>query len=129
MLPVVAVQTPKRPMIQNVEKPRILDKKFLTLTAISTVATFADSFTTTWARQNWLAGKHNVCNVEGQSVFLYGLHPTPARAYTVAAVKSVGTAGISYFMRKKHLKLWSVPLFANTALSLQGVGNNLAMCN
>lgn len=128
-LPVVAVRTPVQIPAPSPEKLKIVDKKFLTLAALSTLTTFADSFTTTWARQNWLAGKDNVCNIERQSTYLYGTHPTPGRVYMVAAFKSVGTVALSYYLRKHRKRLWSTPLLANTVLNLEGVGMNLAMCN
>lgn len=129
LFPLVAVHNPDRRPVDTPEQIRLTDRKFLTLAALSTAATFADSFTTTWARQNWLAGKQGVCNMESESAFLYGLHPTPSRAYTVAAFKSAGTIALSHYLRKHKRKWWSAPLLANTALSLQGVGRNLAMCN
>jgi hypothetical protein len=101
---------------------KVVDKKFLSLVAISTGSTFA--------RQNWLAGKTGVCNVETQSAYLYGTHPTVARAYAVASVKSVTAAVAAYYLRKHgHNKLWSLPLLVNATTSLQGVGQNMAMCN
>lgn len=108
---------------------RLLDKKFMSLAALSTASTFADSYTTTWARQNWLAGKTNVCNIERESAYLYGTHPTAARAYAVAAGKSVASVAASYFLRKHHSKLWSVPLVVNSLFGLQGMSQNLVMCN
>jgi hypothetical protein len=109
---------------------KVIDKKFLSLVAISTGSTFADSYTTLFARQNWLAGKTGVCNVEAQSAYLYGTHPTVARAYAVASVKSVVAAVGAYYLRKNgHNRLWSLPLLMNSATSLQGVGQNLAVCN
>jgi hypothetical protein len=109
---------------------KVIDKKFLSLVAISTGSTFADSYTTLFARQNWLAGKTGVCNVEVQSTYLYGTHPTVARVYAVASVKSVTAVVAAYYLRKHgHNKLWSLPLLVNAATSLQGVGQNLASCN
>lgn len=108
---------------------RIVDKKFIALAIISTGGTFADSYTTLFARQNWLAGKQNVCNVETQSPYLYGRHPTVARAYLVASGKSVGWTAAAYYLRKRHIKWWSLPLVANAALSLQGVTQNMMACN
>jgi hypothetical protein len=109
---------------------KVVDKKFLSLVAISTGSTFADSYTTLFARQNWLAGKTGVCNVETQSPYLYGSHPTVARAYAVASVKSVTAIVAAYYLRKHgHNKLWSLPLLVNATTSLQGVGQNMAMCN
>jgi hypothetical protein len=109
---------------------KVIDKKFLSLVVISTGSTFADSYTTLFARQNWLAGKTGVCNMEAQSAYLYGTHPTVARAYAVASVKSVTAVVAAYYLRKHgHNKLWSLPLLVNTATSLQGVGQNLAVCN
>lgn len=106
-----------------------MDKTFVSLAALSTVSTFADSYTTTWARQNWLAGRNDSCNIERQSPFLYGTHPTPARAYSVAAGKSLGSFVVAYYLRKRHRKFWSAPLAVNAMWSIEGIGQNLAVCN
>lgn len=108
---------------------RITDKKFIALAIISAGSTFADSYTTLFARQNWLAGKQSACNMEAESAYLYGRHPTVARAYIVASGKSLGSAAAAYYLRKRHLKLWSLPLIANAVLSLQGVTQNMMTCN
>lgn len=106
-----------------------IDKKFIALAFISTSSTFADSYTTLFARQNWLAGKTGVCNEEVESAYLYGTHPTVGRTYAVAAVKSAGSAFAAYYLRKHHSKFWSLPLIANSAISLQGVTQNMRECN
>jgi hypothetical protein len=106
-----------------------IDSKFVAMALISTGSTFADSYTTLFARQNWLAGKTHVCNMEVQSAYLYGTHPTVARAYAVASVKSVTSAFAAYYLRKHHNRFWSVPLVANSVISLQGVGQNMSACN
>jgi hypothetical protein len=108
---------------------RLVDKKFLSLTIVSTGSTFSDSYTTLFARRNWLAGKQGVCNMETESPYLYGTHPTVVRTYAVATVKSAGAAFASYYLRRRHGKLWSIPLVANSIMSLQGVGQNMANCN
>ena len=108
---------------------KIVDKRFISLAVISTGSTFADSYTTLFARENWLAGKKGVCNAEVQSAYLYGTHPTVGRAYAVASVKSVSSIAASYYLRKHHSKLWSLPLVANSLLSLQGTTQNMVMCN
>jgi hypothetical protein len=108
---------------------KLIDKTFLSLAVIATGSTFADSYTTLFARQNWLAGKKGVCNVEVQSAYLYGSHPTVGRAYAVASAKSIGSVFAAYYFRKHHNKFWSLPLVANSILSLQGVGQNMAICN
>ena len=108
---------------------KVIDKTFVSLALISTGSTFADSYTTLFARQNWLAGKKGVCNVEIQSAYLYGTHPTVGRAYAVASAKSVGSVFAAYYLRKHHNKFWSLPLVANSILSLEGVGQNMAACN
>jgi hypothetical protein len=119
---------PKRPQVA-IPESRIIDEKFIALAVISTGSTFSDSYTTLFARENWLAGKQHVCNAEVQSAYLYGTHPTVARAYAVASVKSVGSLAASYYLRKHHSKLWSLPLIANSAMSLQGTTQNLIACN
>jgi hypothetical protein len=106
-----------------------VDMKFVSLALISTGSTFADSYTTLFARQNWLAHKQGVCNVEVESPYLYGTHPTVARAYAVASVKSAGAIFAAYYLRKHHSWFWSLPLFANTGMSLQGVTQNMIACN
>jgi hypothetical protein len=123
----VPIQGHKIALVRPEVKP--IDMKFVSLALISTGSTFADSYTTLFARENWLAGKKGVCNVEVQSAYLYGTHPTIGRAYAVASVKSVTSVAAAYYLRKHHNKLWSLPLIANSIVSLQGVGQNMATCN
>jgi hypothetical protein len=108
---------------------RIFDKKFIGLALISTGSTFSDSYTTLFARDNWLAHRTGVCNMEVESAYLYGVHPTVGRAYTVASVKSAGSLAAAYLLRKHHSKLWSLPLIGNSVISLQGVTQNMINCN
>jgi len=108
---------------------RPVDAKFVSLALISTGSTFADSYTTLFARQNWLAGKKGVCNMEVESAYLYGTHPTVGRAYAVASAKSVGSVVAAYYLRKHHSRFWSAPLLANSIISLQGVTQNMMTCN
>ncbi|HYM79111.1 MAG TPA: hypothetical protein VE377_24260 [Candidatus Dormibacteraeota bacterium] len=128
MIEVIApAKTPNIVAASPETKP--IDTKFVTLAIISTGSTLADSYTTLFARQNWLAGKKGVCNVEVQSAYLYGTHPTVGRAYAVASVKSVTSVFAAYYLRKHHNKFWSLPLVANSIISLEGVGQNMAACN
>lgn len=106
-----------------------IDKKFMSLAFISTASTFSDSYTTLFARQNWLAHKQGVCNVEVQSAYLYGTHPTVARAYAVASVKSVSAIFASYYLRKHHSRFWAAPFVATSIVSLEGVTQNMIECN
>ena len=108
---------------------RIMNKKFIGLAIISTGSTFADSYTTLFARDNWLAGRKGVCNVEVESAYLYGTHPTVGRAYAVASVKSAGSIFAAYYLRKHHSKFWGLPLAANSVIGLQGVTQNMIACN
>lgn len=123
-----AVSSPGIPAA-SLPEARVIDKKFMALAVISTGSTFADSYTTLFARENWLAGKTHVCNAEIQSAYLYGTHPTVARAYAVASVKSAGALLASYYLRKHHNKFWSLPLIANSVISLQGTTQNMMACN
>lgn len=113
----------------KVAESKVIDVKFTSLALISTGSTFADSYTTLFARQNWLAGKQGVCNMEAQSAYLYGTHPTVGRAYAVASVKSFTSVFAAYYLRKHHNRFWSAPLIANSVLSLQGVTQNMRACN
>jgi len=108
---------------------KIIDREFVGLALISTGSTFADSYTTLFARENWLVGKKGVCNVEVQSAYLYGTHPTLGRTYAVASAKSAGSMLAAYYLRKHHNKFWSLPLVANSITSLQGVTQNMMACN
>jgi hypothetical protein len=107
----------------------LVDNKFISLALVSTGSTFADSYTTLFARQNWLAHRQGVCNEEVESAYLYGTHPTVGRAYAVASVKSAGAIFSAYYLRKHRSKLWALPLIANSAISLQGVTQNMMACN
>jgi len=119
------VPTPRSKTVET--KP--VDGKFVSLALISTASTFADSYTTLFARENWLAGKKGVCNVEVQSAYLYGTHPTVGRVYAVASAKTAASVFAAYYLRKHHKRFWSLPLVANSIMSLQGVGQNMATCN
>lgn len=124
--PVAAVSTTSGP---KMAESKTIDVKFATLALISTGSTFADSYTTLFARQNWLAGKQGVCNMEVESAYLYGTHPTVGRAYAVASLKSAGSIVAAYYLRKHHNKFWSLPLVANSVVGLQGVTQNMRSCN
>lgn len=125
---VVPVSTPVAHPVPSVET-RTIDAKFISLAVISTGSTFADSYTTLFARENWLAGRKGVCNMEVESAYLYGTHPTVGRAYMVASAKSAGSLMAAYLLRKHHSKLWSLPLIGNSVISLQGVTQNMITCN
>jgi len=123
------VEAPAPVAAPTVFERKPIDATFLSLAVISTGSTFADSYTTLFARQNWLAGKKGVCNMEVQSAYLYGTHPTVGRAYAVASAKSAGSILAAYYLRKHHNRFWSAPLVANSILSLQGVTQNMSACN
>jgi hypothetical protein len=108
---------------------KVLDKKFMALSFLSTATSFSDSYTTTWARENWLAGKTGVCNIERESTYLYGTHPTPGRAYAVAAGKSITSIAASYYLRKHRSRLWGLPMVVNAMFGMQGTVQNMVMCN
>ena len=131
---IVAVKTPVVPATELISAPgpveaRTVHAKFFSLALISTGSAFADSYTTLFARQNWLAGKKGVCNLEVESAYLYGTHPTVARSYLVASAKSAGAIAAAYYLRKRHSRLWSFALLTNAAISLQGVTQNMIACN
>jgi len=123
------VESPAPVVAPKIAESNPIDRKFVALALISTGSTFADSYTTLFARQNWLAGKQGVCNMEVQSAYLYGTHPTVARAYVVASAKSAASVFASYYLRKHHNRFWSAPLIANSIVGLQGVTQNMRACN
>ena len=126
---VVAVAPVAKPAPTAPTEIKVVDSRFIALALVSAGSSFADSYTTLFARENWLAGKTTVCNAEVQSAYLYGTHPTVARAYAVASVKSVGSIAASYYLRKHHNKFWSAPLIANSIIGLQGTTQNMIACN
>jgi hypothetical protein len=117
------------PAATKLAETKPIDTKFLSLAFISTGSAFADSYTTLFARENWLAGKKGVCNMEVESAYLYGTHPTVGRTYAVASVKSAASVVAAYYLRKHHNKFWSLPLVANSIVGLQGVTQNMKACN
>jgi len=128
--PMIAVAGPVsmvKPSFANENK--VVTRTFVSLALISSGSSFADSFTTLFARQNWLARKQGVCNAEIQSPYLYGTHPTVGRAYAVASAKSVGTVFAAYYLRRHHSRFWSAPLVTNSIMSLEGVTQNMIACN
>jgi hypothetical protein len=44
-------------------------------------------------------------------------------------VKGAGSLLAAYYLRKHHSRLWSLPLVANSVMSLQGVTQNMVNCN
>jgi len=127
--PMISTTASTPSLVAASREVKIVDKTFVGLAIVSAGSTFADSYTTLFARQNWIAGKTGVCNVEVQSAYLYGTHPTVARAYAVASVKSISSLAAAYYLRKHHNRFWSVPLVGNSIMSLQGVGQNMKACN
>ncbi len=125
----LAIETTSPSPAPRVFEKKSIDASFVGLALISTGSTFADSYTTLFARQNWLAGKKGVCNVEVQSAYLYGTHPKVGRTYAVASAKSVGSVIAAYYLRKHHSKFWGAPLLVNSIISLEGVAQNMRACN
>ncbi|MGO9088383.1 MAG: hypothetical protein ACLQBK_24520 [Candidatus Sulfotelmatobacter sp.] len=123
------VESPVLAPRPKVVETKPIDGKFVSLALISTGSTFADSYTTLFARENWLAGKKGVCNAEVESAYLYGTHPTAGRTYAVASAKSATSILAAYYLRKHHRKFWGLPLVVNSVISLQGVTQNMMTCN
>jgi hypothetical protein len=122
-----------RPGTLSVERPRVIDKQFLILSALSTATIFADSYTTTWIGENYRAHGSGPCTVEGGEPLLYGLHPTVARTYAIGAGLSAGAIAVSYLAKKRlpsRLKwMWPAPLLYETSVSVHGFSTNLVRCN
>lgn len=112
---------------------RVVDRQFMLLSAFSTATIFADSYTTTWIGENYRARHYGACTVEGGEPRLYGLHPTVARSYAVAASMSSGAIALSYLAKRtlpsKIKRLWSAPLFYESSASVDGFTTNIFRCN
>lgn len=130
---VAATPSSNQTASESPERPRVIDKQFLILSAISTAAIFADSYTTTWIGENYRAHGSGPCTVEGGEPLLYGLHPTAGRSYAIGAGMAAGAVTVSYFA-KKHLPtklkwMWPAPLLYETGVSVHGFSTNLVRCN
>jgi len=125
----IVIESPAPARVPKLVETKPINQTFIGLALISTGSAFADSYTTLFARENWLAGKKGVCNVEVQSAYLYGTHPSVGRAYAVASVKSAGSVLAAYYLRKRHSRFWHLPLISNSVISLQGVTQNMMTCN
>ena len=114
------------------EHTRVIDRQFLILSALTTAAIFADSYTTTWIGNNYRSRGPGPCAVEGGEPQLYGLHPTVARAYAVGAVLSGGSIAVS-FLAKKYLPskmkwVWPAAFLYEASISVRGFSTNLERC-
>ncbi len=121
-----------RPAAGAFTQPRIVDKRFLFFSTISTASLFADSYTTTWIGNNYRARGPGPCTLEGGEPSLYGIHPTIARSYAIATVMSGGAIAVSYIAKRylpPRLKwIWPAAFIYETGVSVHGFTTNLARC-
>ncbi|MGH9511879.1 MAG: hypothetical protein ACRD2U_07050 [Terriglobales bacterium] len=111
---------------------RVIDRQFLILSAVSTAAILADSYTTTWIGNNYRSRGAGPCTVEGGEPSLYGLHPAVARTYAIGAAMASGAVAVSY-LAKRHLPstlkwMWPSAFIYETGISVHGFSTNLARC-
>jgi hypothetical protein len=65
---------------------------------------------------------------EDWSPWLYGRHPQPARVAVVMGLENLGAYYASRWLRRKHSKLWALPLAINGGAHWSGAINNLREC-
>jgi hypothetical protein len=102
----------------------VADKRFWAIAGTSAGIVYTDAFTT--AR----IGAPGHCYYERQAPFLYGYIPSqnPARVYAVMSGElALATAG-SYWLKRKHSKLWFLPLLANGSMHANGAIHNFTHC-
>lgn len=128
----IASPTPGVTFREPSEHSPLIDRQFFIFSTISTAAIFADSYTTTWIGNNYRSRGPGPCTVEGGEPRLYGLHPTIARSYEVAAGMSAGAIAASYLARKylpsKMKWMWPSAFIYETGVSLHGFSTNLRRC-
>jgi hypothetical protein len=106
---------------------KIMDKKFITLTAFNAVGTALDAYTTID-----LIGGNNRCVAEGGNPMLYGKNPGAARVTLLMGAEWVGSVAASYELKRHHAKLFGIPLWvvpqaANAGHLRDGI-HNVVIC-
>ncbi len=87
--------------------------------AAAALITSADAYTT--ARY---VGHSQNCNVEGWSPWLYGRRAPDGRVFAVMTAEVTANSLFSYYLKKRHSRVWFVPLVAmGTAHGLGAVHN------
>jgi hypothetical protein len=106
----------------NQEKPT-LTLSYWTAVGIAATSASFDAYTT--ARY---VGHEGYCDHEEMSPWLYGTKAPDARVYAIITAEAVATATLSYFLKKKSKKWWSIPLVYTTVIHARGAINNLSHC-
>jgi hypothetical protein len=73
-------------------------------------------------------GHEGHCDHEEMSPWLYGTKAHDARVIAIIAAEVVGSATLSYLLKKKGKKWWSAPLLYTTAIHARGAVNNFSRC-
>lgn len=124
------------------EQRPVFDKKFFALSVFTISATMADSYTTSQIGVNyhaWLTWRSTPsdptfygsgCISETNEPWLYGAHPSAARAYGVGAGKIAVAEVSAALLKRSHRfhRLWSVPLFVIGTDSAVGAIHNARTC-
>lgn len=123
----------------NCQDQKADSKTFKALAGYTITSTMLDSYTTSWSRENRQAtfarsaAEHRMiafgpCSREVGEPWLYGKEPTKARSFAVGAGKIGLALGSSWVLRRKHSKLWAVPMALISADSTMGFANNFEVC-
>jgi hypothetical protein len=104
-----------QPLITERPTPRVFDRKFKMLTALSIATMMADLESTLHCGQ---------CREINP---LYGAHPTRVRLYGINAPFLVGELMVSRMLRKRlpEGKSWMIPSLSMSAAHMVGVASNL----
>lgn len=85
---------------RNEATPKVADKKFWTVSALTAATTVSDVEITARALQNPNCREHN---------FLMGAHPSRAKMYGISVPATTGYALLGYWLKKHNVKLWAAP--------------------
>jgi hypothetical protein len=110
------------------DTPQVVDKEFLTMTAVNAAATAMDAYTTVqWIRRD------RTCDIEGGSPMLYGAEPKTLRTSTVMGGLFVIGVAASYEFKRHRLRVWKIPIWivpqvVNAGAHIDGSINNWRIC-
>ena len=108
---------------QAPDGPTTATSKYWGAVGAAALTTYADAYTT--ARY---VGHTRNCVVEGWSPWLYGRKAPDTRVFAVMTTEVAANSILSYYLKKRHSKLWMVPLVAMGAAHGIGALHNATSC-
>lgn len=108
---------------QTSDSPKTATQEYWRTVAAAALITYADAYTT--ARY---VGHTQNCNVEGWSPWLYGRRAPDTRVFAVMTAEMTANSLLSYYLKKRHSKVWFLPLVAMGTAHGLGAVHNATSC-